>query len=65
MEESVRDLEFNPNGGINTIVQVNDLKNSPGPGKWELRQASKLALQLFRVNLLADQAARDPNRSSG
>jgi hypothetical protein len=42
-------LDFNP-GGICTIVQVNDLKNSPGPTKWELRQATKQALQLLQDN---------------
>ncbi|CAL0325231.1 unnamed protein product [Lupinus luteus] len=49
LEKSIRKLDFNP-GGICTIVQVNDLKNSPGPGKWELRQATKQALQLFQDN---------------
>ncbi|XP_027343770.1 patellin-3-like [Abrus precatorius] len=49
LEKSIRKLDFNP-GGICTIVQVNDLKNSPGPGKWELRQATKHALQLLQDN---------------
>ncbi|KAK7358747.1 hypothetical protein VNO77_00685 [Canavalia gladiata] len=49
LEKSIRNLDFNP-GGISTIVQVNDLKNSPGPGKWELRQATKHALQLLQDN---------------
>lgn len=49
LERSIRKLDFNP-GGISTIVQVNDLKNSPGPGKWELRQATKQALQLLQDN---------------
>lgn len=49
LEKSIRKLDFNP-GGISTIVQVNDLKNSPGPGKWELRQATKQALQLLQDN---------------
>ncbi|XP_057417065.1 patellin-3-like [Lotus japonicus] len=49
LEKSIRKLDFNP-GGICTIVQVNDLKNSPGPGKWELRQATNQALQLFQDN---------------
>ncbi|MCI19750.1 patellin-3-like, partial [Trifolium medium] len=30
--------------------EVNDLKNSPGPTKWELRQATKQALQLLQDN---------------
>ncbi|KAG2410675.1 hypothetical protein LR48_Vigan01g007700 [Vigna angularis] len=49
LEKSIRMLDFNP-GGICTIVQVNDLKNSPGPAKWELRQATKSALQLLQDN---------------
>ncbi|KAI4336503.1 hypothetical protein L6164_015024 [Bauhinia variegata] len=49
LEKSIRKLDFTP-GGICTIVQVNDLKNSPGPGKWELRQATKQALQLLQDN---------------
>lgn len=49
LEKSIRKLDFTP-GGICTIVQVNDLKNSPGPTKWELRQATKQALQLLQDN---------------
>jgi len=49
LEKSIRNLDFN-HGGICTIVHVNDLKDSPGPGKWELRQATKQALQLFQDN---------------
>lgn len=49
LEKSIRKLDFSPNG-ISTIVQVNDLKNSPGPGKRELRQATKQALQLLQDN---------------
>ncbi|KAF5731554.1 patellin-3 [Tripterygium wilfordii] len=49
LERSIRKLDFRP-GGINTIFQVNDLKNSPGPGKRELRIATKQALQLLQDN---------------
>lgn len=49
LEKSIRKLDFSP-GGISTIVQVNDLKNSPGPGKRELRQATKQALHLLQDN---------------
>ncbi|PNY14094.1 patellin-3-like protein [Trifolium pratense] len=49
LEKSIRNLDFN-NDGICTIVQVNDLKDSPGPAKWELRQATKQALQLLQDN---------------
>ncbi|KAI4388828.1 hypothetical protein MLD38_001123 [Melastoma candidum] len=46
LERSIRKLDFSP-GGICTIFQVSDLKNSPGPGKKELRMATWLALQVF------------------
>ncbi|KRH44929.1 hypothetical protein GLYMA_08G239900v4 [Glycine max] len=49
LEKSVRSLDFSPTG-ISTIVQVNDLKNSPGLGKRELRQATNQVLQLFQDN---------------
>ncbi|OMO78814.1 Cellular retinaldehyde binding/alpha-tocopherol transport [Corchorus olitorius] len=49
LEKSIRKLDFSPSG-INTIVQVNDLKNSPGPGKKELRQATRQALNLLQDN---------------
>ncbi|KAL0378164.1 UNVERIFIED_CONTAM: Patellin-3 [Sesamum radiatum] len=49
LEKSIRKLDFSP-GGISTIVQVNDLKNSPGPNRWELRQATNQALQLLQDN---------------
>ncbi|XP_076896460.1 patellin-3-like [Bidens hawaiensis] len=49
LEKSIRKLDFRP-GGINTIFQVSDLKNSPGPGKKELRLATKQALQLLQDN---------------
>ncbi|KAL8225961.1 hypothetical protein R6Q57_018518 [Mikania cordata] len=49
LEKSIRRLDFNPDG-ICTIVQVIDFKNSPGPFKWELRQATNQALQLLQDN---------------
>ncbi|GMN27018.1 hypothetical protein TIFTF001_001490 [Ficus carica] len=49
LERSIRKLDFSP-GGVCTIVQVNDLHNSPGPSKWELRQATKQALHLLQDN---------------
>ena len=49
LEKSIRKLDFSPKG-INTIIQVNDLKNSPGPFKRELRQATNQALYLLQDN---------------
>lgn len=49
LEKSVRKLEFSPSA-VSTIVQVNDLRNSPGLGKRELRQATNQALQILQDN---------------
>ncbi|KAK4793431.1 hypothetical protein SAY86_023866 [Trapa natans] len=49
LEKSIRKLDFSP-GGVNTIFQVSDLKNSPGLGKHELRQATKQSLQVLQDN---------------
>ncbi|KAE8677353.1 Patellin-3 [Hibiscus syriacus] len=49
LEKSIRKLDFSPTG-INTIVQVNDLKNSLGLTKRELRQATNHALNLLQDN---------------
>ncbi|VVB08623.1 unnamed protein product [Arabis nemorensis] len=51
LEKSIRNLDFVVAGGlVSTICQVNDLKNSPGPGKTELRLATKQALHLLQDN---------------
>ncbi|XP_024983877.1 patellin-3-like [Cynara cardunculus var. scolymus] len=49
LEKSIRSLDFSP-GGVNTIFQISDLKNSPGPAKRELRLATRQALQLLQDN---------------
>ncbi|KAL1564825.1 Patellin-3 [Salvia divinorum] len=51
LEKNIRGLDFSPEG-ICTIVQVTDLKNSPGlfVTKKELRQATNQALQLLQDN---------------
>ncbi|PKA58369.1 Patellin-3 [Apostasia shenzhenica] len=50
LEKGIRQqLDFSP-GGISTMVQVTDLKHVPGPGKKELRQATKKALSLLQDN---------------
>ncbi|KAH0658954.1 hypothetical protein KY285_027502 [Solanum tuberosum] len=51
MEKSIRNLDFSPDG-INTFVQILDLKNSPGLFfyKKELRQATNRALLLLQDN---------------
>lgn len=49
LEKSIRKFDFNPTG-ISTIVQVNDIKNSPGLFKWEHKQVTNQALQLLQDN---------------
>ncbi|XP_071720500.1 patellin-3-like [Rutidosis leptorrhynchoides] len=49
LEKSIRKLDFSP-GGVNTIFQISDLKNSPGPAKRELRLATQQALQILQDN---------------
>ncbi|MQL88301.1 hypothetical protein Taro_020855 [Colocasia esculenta] len=49
LERGIREqLDFGPSG-VSSMVQVTDLKNAPGPWKWELRQATK-ALALLQDN---------------
>ncbi|KAL4326274.1 hypothetical protein GQ457_11G011320 [Hibiscus cannabinus] len=49
LEKSIRKLDFRP-GGVSTVFQVSDLRNSPGPGKREHRLATKQALELLQDN---------------
>lgn len=49
MEKGIKKLDFE-NGGVDSIVQITDLKNSPGPSMKELRSVSKRALQLLQNN---------------
>ncbi|KAF3525127.1 hypothetical protein F2Q69_00050546 [Brassica cretica] len=49
LERSIRKLDFS-SGGVSTIFQINDMKNSPGLGKKELRLATKQAVQLLQDN---------------
>ncbi|KAK4416604.1 Patellin-3 [Sesamum alatum] len=50
LEKSIRELDFSP-GGISTIFQVSDLKNSQGTiNKPEIRQVVDQVLQLLQDN---------------
>lgn len=50
LEKQIREkLDFSSNG-VSTMVQVTDLKNSPGPAKKELRQATRQALSILQDN---------------
>ncbi|MED6185568.1 hypothetical protein PIB30_058374 [Stylosanthes scabra] len=49
MEKGIQKLNFKP-GGVTSLLQVNDLKNSPGPSKKELRIAVKQVVSLLQDN---------------
>ncbi|KAJ8642073.1 hypothetical protein MRB53_018767 [Persea americana] len=50
MEKCIQQkLNFKP-GGISSMLQINDLKNSPGPSKKELRMSTKQAVALLQDN---------------
>ena len=49
MEKSIAKLDFKPSG-VSSLLQVNDLKNSPGPAKKELRIATKQAVGILQDN---------------
>ncbi|XP_062229542.1 patellin-4-like [Phragmites australis] len=49
MERHVAELEFKPGGAV-SLLQVTDLRNSPGPAKKDLRVAVKQVLDLFQDN---------------
>ncbi|OEL15711.1 Patellin-4 [Dichanthelium oligosanthes] len=49
MERHVAELDFKPSGAA-SLLQVTDLKNSPGPAKKDFRVAVKQVLDLFQDN---------------
>ncbi|KAK1356582.1 Patellin [Heracleum sosnowskyi] len=49
MERGIHKLELKPSG-VTSLLQINDLKNSPGPAKKEVRLAIKQALGLLQDN---------------
>lgn len=49
MEKSIENLDLKP-GGASSLLHINDLKNSPGPSKKELRTATKQAVGLLQDN---------------
>ncbi|PON87230.1 Cellular retinaldehyde binding/alpha-tocopherol transport [Trema orientale] len=49
MEKSIQKLDMKPSG-VSSLLHVNDLKNSPGPSKKELRIATKQAVGLLQDN---------------
>jgi hypothetical protein len=49
MEKGIQKLDLKP-GGVASILQINDLKNSPGLSKKELRSVTKKAVTLLQDN---------------
>lgn len=49
MEKGIQRLELKP-AGVTSLLQINDLKNSPGPSKKEVRVAIKQAVALLQDN---------------
>lgn len=49
MEQGIKKLDLKP-GGVSSLLQINDLKNSPGPAKKELRVTTQRAIHLFQDN---------------
>ncbi|KAJ7969203.1 patellin-4 [Quillaja saponaria] len=49
MEKGIQKLDLKP-GGVSSLLQINDLKNSPGPSKKELRIATKQAVDMLQDN---------------
>ncbi|CAA6657983.1 unnamed protein product [Spirodela intermedia] len=49
MEKGIQNLDFRP-GGVASILQISDLKNSPGLSRKELRNAMQRALGLLQDN---------------
>ncbi|KAM3361772.1 patellin-4 [Capsicum galapagoense] len=49
MEKGIQQLDFKA-GGVSSLLQINDLKNSPGPSKKEVRVSTKQAVDLLQDN---------------
>uniref|UniRef100_A0A5B7BQ70 Patellin-4 n=1 Tax=Davidia involucrata TaxID=16924 RepID=A0A5B7BQ70_DAVIN len=49
MEKGIQELDFRP-GGVSSLLQISDLKNTPGPSRKELRLATKRAVGLLQDN---------------
>ncbi|KAK7412845.1 hypothetical protein VNO78_04515 [Psophocarpus tetragonolobus] len=49
MEKGIQKLNLKP-GGASSLLQINDLKNSPGPSRKELRIATKQTVAMLQDN---------------
>ncbi|WCJ24363.1 Sec14p-like phosphatidylinositol transfer family protein [Euphorbia peplus] len=50
MEKGIQKLELKQPGGVTSMLQISDLKNSPAPSKKELRAAMNQAVGLLQDN---------------
>ena len=62
MESHVAQLDFTP-GGVASLLQITDLKNSPGPAKKDFRVAMRQVVDLFQDNY-PELVARNVSSSS-
>ncbi|KAL8480423.1 hypothetical protein ACS0TY_027089 [Phlomoides rotata] len=49
LEKEIQRLDFGPRGN-STLLQINDLKDAPGPSRRDLRHAAKRAVGIFQDN---------------
>ncbi|GMY33205.1 patellin-4 [Fagus crenata] len=49
MEKEIQKLDFKP-GGVSTLLQINNLKDSPGPSKKDFRLATRLVVGILQDN---------------
>lgn len=49
MEKEIQNLDFKP-GGLSSLLQINDLKDTPGPARKDIRLATKNAVSLLENN---------------
>ncbi|KAL7142947.1 hypothetical protein ABFS83_08G158600 [Erythranthe nasuta] len=49
LEKEIRKLDFR-HGGVSKLLQINDLKNAPGPSRRDLRLATKRAVGILQDN---------------
>ncbi|CAA3009692.1 patellin-4 [Olea europaea subsp. europaea] len=49
MEKQIQKLDFKPSG-VSSLLQINDLKNTPGPSRKDLRLATKRAVGILQDN---------------
>ncbi|KAK4434689.1 Patellin-4 [Sesamum alatum] len=49
LEKEIQKLDFRP-GGVSTLVQINDLKECPGPARKDLRLVCKQAVAILQDN---------------